>query len=56
MYITFGLALHETLLINFKKAYKLTARINARAYFETSAVTMEGLDLLFNYVAQIAVR
>ncbi|KAJ8109531.1 hypothetical protein OPT61_g7392 [Boeremia exigua] len=39
-----------------RDAYKLTARIGARAYFETSAVTMEGLDVLFNHVAQIAPR
>ncbi|KAJ4986813.1 alpha-ketoglutarate dehydrogenase complex subunit [Stagonosporopsis vannaccii] len=39
-----------------RDAYKLTARINARAYFETSAVTMEGLDVLFEHVAQIAPR
>ncbi|KZM21005.1 hypothetical protein ST47_g7816 [Ascochyta rabiei] len=39
-----------------RDAYKLTARISARAYFETSAVTMEGLDMLFNHVAQIAPR
>ncbi|KAF1361076.1 hypothetical protein EJ07DRAFT_40438, partial [Lizonia empirigonia] len=31
-------------------AYRLTAKISARAYFETSAVTMEGLDVLFNKV------
>ncbi|KAF9693945.1 hypothetical protein EKO04_007800 [Ascochyta lentis] len=39
-----------------RDAYKLTARMSARAYFETSAVTMEGLDMLFNHVAQIAPR
>jgi hypothetical protein len=38
------------------QAYKLTAKIGARGYFETSAVTMEGLDTLFNHITRIGAR
>ncbi|KAF3034835.1 hypothetical protein E8E11_004725 [Didymella keratinophila] len=36
-----------------RDAYKMTAKINAKAYFETSAVTREGLEALFGHVAQL---
>ncbi|KAF3043780.1 hypothetical protein E8E12_010203 [Didymella heteroderae] len=39
-----------------RDAYKMTAKINAKAYFETSAVTKEGLDALFSHVAQMPTR
>ncbi|KAF2999738.1 hypothetical protein E8E13_004417 [Curvularia kusanoi] len=39
-----------------RDAYRLTAKINARAYFETSAVTTEGLEELFNHLSQITRR
>ncbi|KAJ4407072.1 hypothetical protein N0V91_004239 [Didymella pomorum] len=39
-----------------RDAYKMTAKINAKAYFETSAVTKEGLEALFVHVAQTLTR
>ncbi|KAF1926473.1 P-loop containing nucleoside triphosphate hydrolase protein [Didymella exigua CBS 183.55] len=39
-----------------RDAYKMTAKINANVYFETSAVTKEGLEALFSHVAQISAR
>jgi small GTP-binding protein len=39
-----------------RDAYKMTAKINAKAYFETSAVTKEGLEALFSHVAQMPAR
>lgn len=39
-----------------RDAYKMTAKINAKAYFETSAVTKEGLEALFSHAAQISTR
>ena len=45
------MSVRQTLTV--EQAYKLTIKLNARAYFETSAVTMEGLDALFDHVALI---
>lgn len=39
-----------------RDAYKMTAKINAKAYFERSAVTKEALEALFGHVARMTTR
>lgn len=39
-----------------RDAYKITVKINAKAYSETSAVTKEGVETLFIHAAQMPIR